>query len=644
MKIDLLHNKIIKDTVTESFKESFYSSVAPLIEEMYPDAELLQMYEDYLADGFMLDGDFCYPLTVVSCGEAERAWIAWNISDKKAFAGGVPYSYIGTEPLEFDILDSVPEEFSEKLVGRASYFDEDAVILNVEAPTEDKTLLVGKYSQTFIDEMVRKITEKIAEIFSVKGFSEGGFELSIPFEPNTYMEHVVENVTYRRLKMTARGCAPKDFWIKWTRTDAKLPYTVSDHIEGNFIVFDLAEDVPQKIKEKEYRYLVRTSADKYQAAMGRKNITEWRDMVKRVIRRGELKLCDTVQNKEPDNVLAFKLQEVLLDTPTAPKEPEIRESTASKNDDLAALLKNVLGVSEEDGEEDEEDNAPDFDEPIVVSGDSFDSFADTEKEEDATSEEAEKSAVSTADEEELRSRIEAEIRARMEAEAEELRRAHEELKAENERLSELARIAEEKRLADEAQKAAENERLRQELESKARAEAREKELMAEAARLALLEREKILEEERRREAEAERERLAREAAERETLILEQRRREEERIRREAEEARAAAMRAPEPAPAPMPKREVSYVSKNARLLFRRPVDPNITKRIHEIILTTVKYFHKEDVYIKIKATVPDPTTVNLYFAKIPAEENELLVNIIKVLGKSDLGITKVFLE
>ena len=42
--------------------------------------------------------------------------------------------------------------------------------------------------------------------------------------------------------------------------------------------------------------------------------------------------------------------------------------------------------------------------------------------------------------------------------------------------------------------------------------------------------------------------------------------------------------------------------------------------------------------------MPDATTVNLNFEKIPESETELLINIIKVLGKSDLGITKVFLE
>ena len=70
----------------------------------------------------------------------------------------------------------------------------------------------------------------------------------------------------------------------------------------------------------------------------------------------------------------------------------------------------------------------------------------------------------------------------------------------------------------------------------------------------------------------------------------------------------------------------------------------MTKRIHEIIITTVKYFHKENVYIKIKASVPDATTVNLKFERIPEEETDLLVNIVKVLGKSDLGITKAVID
>ena len=89
---------------------------------------------------------------------------------------------------------------------------------------------------------------------------------------------------------------------------------------------------------------------------------------------------------------------------------------------------------------------------------------------------------------------------------------------------------------------------------------------------------------------------------------------------------------------------VRYVSKVADISFRHPVDPNITKRIHDIIVTTVKYFGKENVYMKIKATIPDSFMVRLEFVKIPDNESELLADIIRVLGHSKLGITKVLLD
>ena len=87
-----------------------------------------------------------------------------------------------------------------------------------------------------------------------------------------------------------------------------------------------------------------------------------------------------------------------------------------------------------------------------------------------------------------------------------------------------------------------------------------------------------------------------------------------------------------------------YVSKVADISFRHPVDPNITKRIQDIIVTTVKYFGKENVYMKIKATIPDSFMVRLEFVKIPENESELLADIIRVLGHSKLGITKVLLD
>lgn len=681
MKINLLHNKIIKDNVTDAFIESFNSALLPALTEKYGDSLTeVQMYEDYLGDDFVCDGEFFYPLTLVFADGTRREWIKWKISEKKKFSLSVPYAYVGRDPLEIKIAESVPTEFEEKLVGRAMYFEGGVAPLSIEASTDDKSMLIGKYSQTFIDEMNRQISREIESAFSVSGIADSGVELHLVFAPGTYMEHVQDNVTYRRLLLTARACGARDLWIKWSSVSRNLPLTVSNHADGACVKFELGEDVPQKIREKEYRFLVRSSADKYQEAMGRKNITEWRDVIKRVIKRGELVKCATAEVKpqktiapitseapeakpEQTNELAFKLQEVL----NGYKPPVSQENdTPVLTDNLSDMLRDVLGIeSAQSAQEEEKTEAvsPIFDLPEIAEEISEEPATDEKEEEvNEPSEYAESSELDAykAREEELRREIEAELRAKIELEAQEkareeaeLRRAHEELKAENERLAEAARKAEEERLASEAQRDAEAARMRAEIESRERAEEREKERMAEAARIALIEQQRLAEtrakEDAIREAEEERLRAERIKAEEEAIAAEKRVAEEERLRRELaakeeeERARAEALekaKKEEEAKA----QEVNYVSKNARLLFRRPIDPNITKRIHEIILTTIKYFHKENVYIKIKATVPDSTTVNLHFVKIPEQEQELLVNIIKVLGKSELGITKVFLE
>ena len=649
MKIELLHNKIIKDTASESFKESFENILVPKLSEIYGESlSEVQMYEDYVSCGFSLGGRFHYPLTVVVDGEPKRQWISWSVSNKKLFLDGVPYSYVGDAPLEFELCDA-PEGFEEKISGRACYFEGGAANISVESVSPDKTFLSGKYSQTFVDEMARQISRAIEKEFSVSGIAESGVELRLVFAPGTYMEHVVENVTYRRLLISARACSARDLWIKWTHLNSSEPLTVSDNPSACEILFELGEDVPHKIREKEYRFLVATSAEKYQAAMGRKNVTEWRDLIKRVIKRGELIKCVAhAENEEEDAVAAFNLEEVLSDyvSPTAP------ELTAEedKNSDITALLKNLLGRDEEEIAPENEAVAeelaldePPFEMPSDESEPCEEIPEEPEEEHSEELEEADAAPDSAALEDEIRRKIEAEIRERLEAEArakaeaeaERLAREREELIAENERL----RKAEAERLAAEAERIAETEKLRLELEARELAEAKEKERMAQAARLALLEREKFEEEARQRREREEEERLAREAAEREAREAEERMREAEARRRE-EEARLQREREEEKARQP----KVNYVSKNARLLFRRTVDPNVTQRIHEIILTTIKYFHKEDVYIKIKASMPDATTVNLNFEKIPESETELLINIIKVLGKSDLGITKVFLE
>ena len=57
MIIDLLHNRIVKETVTEAFEKSVSDSLIPKLSALYGDAlEGVQMYEDYLNDNFSKDG------------------------------------------------------------------------------------------------------------------------------------------------------------------------------------------------------------------------------------------------------------------------------------------------------------------------------------------------------------------------------------------------------------------------------------------------------------------------------------------------------------------------------------------------------------------------------------------------------------
>ena len=185
-----------------------------------------------------------------------------------------------------------------------------------------------------------------------------------------------------------------------------------------------------------------------------------------------------------------------------------------------------------------------------------------------------------------------------------------------------------------AAKAAEEARLKAEIEAKLREEAEEKERIARAAMLALHE---------KRRLEAEREAAEREAAER-ARAEEERRLAEERAKAEEERIRREAERAAEEARALAEANAPKYISRTAEFSFRRIVDPNITKRIYEIVKATIEFYHKEDVYIRIKASVPDSSTVRLEFLEVPEEEGELVVNIIKALGKSDLGIAKATLD
>ena len=76
---DLTHNSIIKQTMTEGFKESVDARLIPLLEARFADSLVgIQMYEDYISDTFVHENEYYYPLTVLTEGEAPfTVWIKW---------------------------------------------------------------------------------------------------------------------------------------------------------------------------------------------------------------------------------------------------------------------------------------------------------------------------------------------------------------------------------------------------------------------------------------------------------------------------------------------------------------------------------------------------------------------------------------
>ena len=641
MFIDFSHNKIISETISEAFKRNFEEKLVPRLQEHYPTLLGVQMYEDYISDKFLKDGYWYYPLTLMFDERQRSLWIKWRMS-RSAFADGNPYAYTAETPLAFDIADVVPDEFRNAISGRAIYCEEGLIPVIIDAQGQDPVFLSGKYSQTFVDEMARQLTREIAASQGVLSLIGSHIELRLVFAPDTFMEHTAECVTYRRLLITDKGCAPRDFWVKWTRLDGAVGYTVSDSPAKDSITFEIGEDVSQKIREREYRFLMRNDPDKLHSAMSRKNVTEWREILRRAIRRGDLIKAeeDTVLTAERDMELRRQLSEV-LGVSSAPASEPVKEPDVSEEDELVRLAREaIMGASRMEEpevtvavpapEKKKKAAEPKNDlEQIAIS--LFDALPEKKEEENAQSAEDRIRA-----EIEAKLRLEYESRARAAAEEEAAR-----LREENERLLEKARLEEEQKARDEA-------RFKAEIEAKLRAEERERERLAEAARIAMqekrrLEEERAAEELRRKQEEARLLEQKRRREEEERLAVERRaaeekrRLEEERIRIEREKAEQLARELAE-------KNAPKYISRTAEFTFRRTVDPNVTKRIYEIVKATIEFYHKEDVYIRIKASVPDTSTVRLEFLEIPEEEGELVVNIIKALGKSDLGIAKATLN
>ncbi len=589
---------------------------------------------------------------------------------------------------------------------------QSSAAMNMKVAATDSAYLKGTYSSAFVCEMAAQLTSEIENRLLVSGLSKSDITLELVFAPGTYMEHPQGEYTYRRLLISENGRARKDLWVRWRRMGEGKNFTVCDDVTSAEIRFSLGEDVPQKVREKEYRFLVLADPEQYRAAMGRKNVTEWREIIKRAVKRGTLEKI-TIDDKvaEHAGLIKDKLEELLGKVAPAPApepkikatEPEADEAYEKAMQYMRSFVENAAKPVEEEEAEiavEETSATEDAETETVeeVAEEAEATEAESEKEIDATEEieeaaeeeieetieaeaikgvavtavnedfEAEskritfaKAADTTLDIAALRAEMESELRAEMEAKERELQQREYALERQKQALASEIREHEINRVERE------NE-VRRQAQNQARLEweARERDRLAAQARLAVearkIEEARAAEEARKAEEarlaeearKAEEARLAEEArkAEEARLAEEARKAEEARLAeeaRKAEEARLAeeARKAEEARlaeEAAEPQIIYTYTEKLVHLIFRHPVDRNVMGRIQDLMTDTIRYFKKENVFIKVKASIPAEDTVDLHFTQFPEEENQLLIDMIKVLGNSDLGICRVLVD
>ena len=230
--------------------------------------------------------------------------------------------------------------------------NEGMVKIRNDAVGGDLDRIAFKYPTSFMNEMARQLTSAIESATGVEGIADSSVELIMMFASSTYMEHVSDNVTYRRLMLIDAVSAPRDFWVKWTRLEA----TDGEYNEGN-ILFELGEDVDQKIREREYRYLLTAGKDKYHNSMGRKKVTEWRDVIKRAAKRGELTKVESDFELAPETLeLEERIADLLgkrIEARTQPAKEEVPYITP-ENDEFARAMEKARLVVEAAVEEAEE--------------------------------------------------------------------------------------------------------------------------------------------------------------------------------------------------------------------------------------------------------------------------------------------------
>ena len=245
--------------------------------------------------------------------------------------------------------------------------NEGMVKIRIEAVGGDLDRIACRYPASFMNEMARQLTAAIENACSIEGLADSSVELVMMFASSTYMEHISGNVTYRRLMLIDAVSAPRDFWVRWT----KLGPIDGEYNEDN-ILFELGEDVEQKIRQTEYKYLLNSGKEKYHNSMSRKKVIEWREVIKRAARRGEIKKVESDFELAPETLeLEERIADLLgkrINQNAEPKKKEVPYITPEDDDFARAMAKARLVV--EAVEEDEENaecgmqNAEFVEEPV----------------------------------------------------------------------------------------------------------------------------------------------------------------------------------------------------------------------------------------------------------------------------------------
>lgn len=227
------------------------------------------------------------------------------------------------------------------------------VKIRIEAVGGDLDRVASRYPLSFMNEMARQLTVAIESATGIIGIADSSVELVMIFAPNTYLEHISGNVTYRRLVLVDAVSAPRDFWVKWTRLEA-----VSGEYNADNILFELGEDVEQNVRQREYKYLLAAGKEKYHNSMGRKKVTEWREVLRRAVKRGELTMPETDYELAPETLELEARIADMLGLKIEQKQPEREETdyveSAPESDEYTRALEKARQMLESEPEEDEE--------------------------------------------------------------------------------------------------------------------------------------------------------------------------------------------------------------------------------------------------------------------------------------------------